>query len=190
MGEQEGLAKIRTYYTESRARYLSASIAFALLALIAFVISIQSHSDLIKSILVGALGVLALVVALFPLMGSRSRIVTSPQGLVYHTVGFSISTTWDNIDHIAQISIFQDVRHPVQRILLKEKRMGFAGHLEGLVLCQPVNIETSFWERSAAGPQRHIILSVEFKRWREGGLAKDLKQYAPHLFAQEKTRRD
>jgi hypothetical protein len=118
-------------------------------------------------------------------MGSRSRIVISPQGLVYHTVGFSISTTWDNIDCIAQIPIFRDVRHPVQRIFSKEELIGFAGHLEGLELCQPVTIETSFWERSAAGPHKHIILSVEFKRWRDSELAKDLKLYAPHLFSQE-----
>jgi hypothetical protein len=125
------------------------------------------------------------VIALFLFMGSRSRIVTSPRGLEYHTAGFSISSTWDNIERIDQIPMFQDVRHPVHRILRQKARMGFAGHVEALVLRQPVNIETRFWERGATGPQQLIILSVEFKRWRESGLAKDLRQYAPHLFAQE-----
>ena len=145
--------------------------------------SIQSRGDLTKASLAGAFGMLALVIALILLIGSRSRIVTSPGGLEYHTVGFSISTTWDNIERIDQIPIFQDVRPPVQRILTKKARMGFAGQVEGLVLRQPVTIQTRFWERGATGPQRHIILSVEFKRWRDSGLEKDLRQYAPHLFA-------
>ena len=176
---------VRTHYTETRTRDLFVSTIFALLTLIAFVVSIQSRGNSIVSILTCAFGVLPLVTALIFFTGSRSRIVTSPRGLEYHTVGFSISTTWDNIERIDQIPIFQDVRPLLERVFSKGERIGYTGHLDGLVLREPVNIQTRFYERTPPGPQKQIILSIEFKRWRESGLAQDLRQYAPHLFVQD-----
>lgn len=180
----EGSTTIKTYYTRSRVRYLSASTAFALLALIALAAFIQSPGDWTKSLLAGALGLLAFVIAFFLFIGSRSRIITSPQGLEYHTAGFSIFTAWDNIERIDQIPTFKDVRPVVRRLFTKNALIGFAGQVEGLVLRQPVAIKTSRWEGKATETHQHIILSEEFKMWRGSGLEQDFRQYAPHLFGQ------
>lgn len=175
---------IKTYHAESRIRYLSAGAALAVLALIAFAVLIQSPGDWTKRVLAGTLGVLAFILACFLFIGSRSRIITSPQGLAYHTFGFSIATTWDNLERIDRIPVFQDAR-PARFMFGKNRRLVTAREVEGLVLRQPVNIKASAWERGAAGAQRHIILSEEFGKWREIGLAQDFRHYAPHLFTQE-----
>jgi len=173
---------VKIYYTASRQRYLLTGTGVAALAIFLFVLITQSFGNWATSIVLVILGSGATLIAVLLFHASRSRIITSALGLAYHTTGFSVFTTWDNIERIDQIPMFQDVARSGFK---KDPLIGFAGQFEGLLLRQPVEIKPSIWERGAKGTLRHIVLSIEFATWRESGLAQDFKQYAPHLFSDQ-----
>jgi hypothetical protein len=177
-------AEIKVYYTQARRRYRLAGAAVAVLAMLVLVLFVRSFGNWVTSIVLAVLGAAAFFIALSLFIGSRSRIVTSAQGLAYHATGFSIFTTWDNIERIDQIPVFQDVSS-LRLGFGKSPRIGFAGHIEGLVLRRPVVPKRSVWERGAMGFVHHIALSIEFASWRESELAQDVRRYAPHLFSDQ-----
>lgn len=94
------------------------------------------------------------------------KLVTSPEGIAYYQVGYSVSTTWDNLARIEDI--------PAGRITV-----------EGLILHEPA-LYVDKWLSGAKYIQSRgqlIPLSFFGRDWLNSELGDDLKRYAPHLFA-------
>jgi len=96
---------------------------------------------------------------------SRARLVTSPEGLEFFAPGYSISTTWDNIEKI-------EVRQPFSQKVLY-LRQEPALH----------NISPLSWLWLRPWTNRKLLPLHLFHRSWQGELGQDFRRYAPHLFS-------
>jgi hypothetical protein len=96
---------------------------------------------------------------------SRARLITSPEGLEYFTLAYSIRTTWDNIEKI-------EVRPPLSQ--------------EVLYLRQEPAVHSSSplrWLWLRPWSNRKLVPLHLFHRSWQGELGGDFRRYAPHLFS-------
>ena len=102
---------------------------------------------------------------------SRTRLVISPEKVEYHTRGYSIITTWDNIASI-------DVRTSGEIV-------------SGFVLRQNASCPDKQWGwlfRPRRISEDFIPLPPFFEKWEESALAQDIQRYAPRLFTHQPLR--
>jgi hypothetical protein len=117
------------------------------------------------------LGTFALLVLYFLYITSRIQIITSPEGIEYHQDGYSLYTTWENVERIGTVRFGQLDR-------------------EGLFLHQAVMHTTPFFRLVHGNAvrdvrSRFIPFTPLLPNWRETPLGLDIRQYAPHVFDAE-----
>jgi hypothetical protein len=119
----------------------------------------------------GVIGVLIVLAWFNYYLTRHTRLVVSPIGVQYYTFGYSISSSWDNVERIGS--------HP--RISASQ----------GLVLLQP-NASPDKWFRALGLNLSHkslrntfIPLSKFLAQWVNDLLEQDIKRRAPHLFRYE-----
>ena len=94
------------------------------------------------------------------------RLVISPEGIEYYQVGYSVRTTWENVERIGEI--------PAGRIMA-----------EGLILYEHA-LFVEHWLTGLKYIQTRsqvITLSLFRRDWLNSELGQDIRKYAPHLFA-------
>lgn len=145
----------KTYYRSNRVRNL-------LLAGVLVAYAIFVDMPLIYLILMLALAALV-VYATF-----KVRLITSPEGIEYHQLGYTLRSSWSNISHVGRAA------------------KGFT-KIEGLILHEPGQLTTNWLSRAqnAEAAARGIPLSIFTSNWANSELGKDLQQYAPNLIAEE-----
>ena len=97
-----------------------------------------------------------------------SHIAVSKNGLVWHSLGFTLSTSWEDIEGIS---------HRVYGFSIQEglavTKLKLRIHRTGGYLPTP-------WQSPPVKP--FIPLSCFVQNWRDSELGGQIKQYAPHLF--------
>ncbi len=100
------------------------------------------------------------------------RLEVSPHGLKYQHPGlFNLQCTWEDVK---DLGIMRGAYWHRTFLNLKDAQLsglGFLAKLEGVNLGQPL------WPRG-----KYSIHLSGLEGWPEGGLADDLRQYAPHVF--------
>ena len=181
MGEDtmpEGSSPRKVYpYSPGRAFSWPTRIFVVLWVLIAFgygYAAYLGHFQKAWLVLVAAVWLLLAVrqsAALYLL--SRARLVTSPEGLEFFAPGYSIGTTWDNME---KVSVSKWRWSPGFTVLhLRQKPT--------LVSSSP-----SRWLWMGLGSRKLIPLYL-FQRSSQGELGQDFRRYAPHLFSAEERER-
>jgi hypothetical protein len=96
-----------------------------------------------------------------------TRIITSPEGIEYHELAHSVTTTWDNVQRIGIVPGL--------------------GAAEGLLLRRPaLQVRKGMaWAVKEQVHGRIIPLTPFGLFWRESDLGEDIKRYAPHVFERE-----
>jgi hypothetical protein len=143
---------------------LNIYIAAHLLALLALWILVMDHDPFL--LLFFSLVALPLYLFLKNAFAYKERLIISQDYLEYDGMNYSIRVDWKNIDQI---------------VIRKE----LAGSIECLVLDHSmVHLLT---QKTRAFPREFIIpLSGFAEHWRDSDLSQQIKQYAPHLFVQDK----
>ncbi len=145
----------KVYY---RPNQVSSFIIAAVLTIFAFLLQVPPLSAVIVSC----------IAILMAYSAIQIRLVTSPEGIEYYQVGYSVRTTWDNLAQIGAI--------PAGRIMV-----------EGLILREPA----LFVDKWLAGVKyiqtrgQLIPLSLFKRNWLDSELGEDIRKYAPHLFARK-----
>ena len=102
------------------------------------------------------------------LFSAHIRLVTSPAGIEYYQVGYSICTSWDNIQGFGQV--------PYGRTKVL-----------GLVLHQPA-LQTNKYLKWMTPVRKQLGLDIPIDpflgRWQNNELEQDLERYLPHLFVE------
>jgi hypothetical protein len=98
-------------------------------------------------------------------VASRTRLVLSPQGLEYRSLGYSIACDWGNVESIGRARYRRS--ESVDSLLLREPALRRHG---------PFGLLVWLYARSDAIPLE------QFGSSRHGPLSRDLKRYAPHLY--------
>jgi hypothetical protein len=94
------------------------------------------------------------------------RIITTPTGIEYHEPPIKIKASWNEIAGIIDTGFgYTIVRRPPEDVNGSEKL--------GML--------------SKMGSRVGIPLVFFMWRWKHDGLAEDVKQHAPHLFAQDRA---
>jgi hypothetical protein len=157
---------MKTYYLTSFWKYYSFLSGSILLWFALGVITYQGkHFDFLFLVSMLCLADTALAFHNIP----ASRIVISKYGVAWHSLGFTLSTSWE---HIASIS------HRVYGLSIQEgltaTRLKLQIHKIGIgYLPTP-------WQIPPFRP--FIPLSCFIENWRDSELGGQIKQYAPHLF--------
>ena len=103
---------------------------------------------------------------------SVPRIVVSKNGVAWHSLGFTLSTSWADIErishHVYGLSIQEGLA--VTRLKLQIHKTGL-GYLP------------TPWQTPPFKP--FIPLSCFVHNWRDSDLGTQIKNYAPHLFEKE-----
>lgn len=97
-----------------------------------------------------------------------SHIIVSRNGLVWHSLGFTLSTSWEDIEGIS---------HRVYGFSIQE---GLAVTRLRLRLHNPVGFLPTAWHSPPVKP--FIPLSCFVPNWRDSELGQQIKKHAPHLF--------
>lgn len=116
----------------------------------------------------------------------RIRLELSPEGIEYHTLGWSIQTSWDNVVGVEQVRYPRQA--PVEALLLKAPASRRSWWLDSFLFLQPLmyvvallNGRPSHWLNMAAYEQS-IPIGYFDPAWTSGPLGNNLRQYAPQLF--------
>lgn len=101
----------------------------------------------------------------------RSRVVISPSGIEVHTVERVVKTSWENVDRIGEMCP-TPMTKPRQGLILREPAVRFSWWVIG------------FSRRNLIqnGQDRFIDLQTFGINWRDNGLGREIRRYAPHLF--------
>jgi len=157
---------MKTYYLTSFWKYyslLSGSILFwAILAALAY------HGKHFDFVFVTAMLGLADAARTF-YDAPAPRIVVSKHGVAWHSLGFTLSTGWEDIEkisrHVYGLSIHEGLA--ATRLKLQIHQIGI-GYLP------------TPWQTPPFKP--FIPLSCFVHNWRDSDLGSQIKNYAPHLF--------
>lgn len=176
----ESLRKV--HYSDGHVRRLTAAGVLAALGLVAlFVIARFMIRNVTASAAGGVLAAALLTAGISCYIDDRffrSRIVTSPHGLQYRGIGYNLETTWDNLDRIDRADLFQE--HATWR---GGAFTGYHLHCDRVVFRRPATIQAHHQGERGHEEKPEIFLN-EFADWESGMLGQELRQYAPHLFAQ------
>ncbi len=117
-----------------------------------------------------------------------SRLVVAPEGLEYHTVGYSIRTGWDNLEKMGLV--WTSWAAAMEGVVLKESAAKVSGWLEAFVIAQPLVIILSLFGGHGGsgglnrGFTRVIPVQMFARNWQYSQLKHQIQQYAPQVFEQ------
>lgn len=94
------------------------------------------------------------------------KLITSPDGIAYYHVGYSVRTPWSNLARIEEIP---DGRGTIAALILYEPALQVDNRLASV--------------QNVQSREQVIPLSPFGRDWLNSELGDDLKKYAPHLFA-------
>ncbi len=176
----------KVFYADSRLSQLVGTAVFVALAAFLFLllllalILIQSRGagfELFPILALAGVGTLFLLVALASYTASRKRLVIAPAGIELHDFGYSVRTTWGNLERIALVPIGYNSMHPEswpvrQRLEAEMTKRGLQqlvlnSCIEAILLRQPVLKVRAWWGVGIVPLNRMIPLSY-FKWWRHG----------------------
>ena len=150
---------------------LTGAASFGIMAFIFIGPSIQllmsaETVDIVTLCIFPLFSILFLLLAILGVVSAHVRLVTSPAGIEYYQIGYRISTSWENIERLGQVSYGRS-------------------EVFGLILRQPAFQRNKWlgWTTPAVRqPNQGIPLEPFLVRWRNSELENDLKRYLPHLF--------
>lgn len=108
----------------------------------------------------------------------QSRLVLTPGGIVHHQFGYSVRSTWVNVEQL-------DLSPGNQSLILTEP--GTTSSILRLSTkwirgIRPIMGAAIFRDLDLLGGGRVILLSPFMAHWKRGPLRDDLLRWAPHLF--------
>lgn len=108
----------------------------------------------------------------------QSRLVLTPDGIVHHQLGYSVRSTWANVQKL-------DLSQGNQSLILTEPGttsilLRVSTKLIGGTT--PTIGEGVFGDLDLLGEGRVIVLAPFMAHWKRGPLRNDLLRWAPHLF--------
>ncbi len=196
----------KVFYPDSRLDQLVRTAIFVALAAFLFVLLLFALITIVirgtgfeplYALILAGVGLLSLLIALGCYTASHTRLVTKPTGIEFYDFGYSIRTTWDNLERIALVPMSYNSIRPEtlparQRLEAEMTKRGLqqlllGAYVEAIILRQPVFKEKSWWAIGIVPLNRMIPLS-DFKWWRHGELGQELKKYAPQLFVERESK--
>jgi hypothetical protein len=107
-----------------------------------------------------------------------SRLVLTPGGIVHYQIGYSVRSTWANVEQL-------DLSAGTQSLILIEP--GTSSKLLRLTTkwihgTRPITGPAIFGDLDLLGDGRMIFLAPFMVHWKRGPLRDDLLRWAPHLF--------
>ena len=166
----------KTYYSRARTGTLVVLGALLLLTLAIWLIRFVSNDgeDVRFRATLGVAYVLFSSLYLYRVW--CDRIVISPEGLEYYRAKYCISTTWSNIERIAEAQVGQE---HVDVLILREPSLRLNNWLTRL----SSDDRLSWIEHDAQfiPPGKAIPISLDFNDWRNSGLGRDIQRHLPHL---------
>jgi hypothetical protein len=161
---------METKYIPVAGRLRSFRISAAEFALVAlYVGSMMPSTDLTK--ITGIILLIIILAALFfgaiyAYRGFFEKMTLSINGIRYQAFGSSVFVRWANLERIGATNR--------------------AKNIEGVfATCQPEDINV-WLPGMPLGKEIFILLAIFADNWRDSDLGRKVKQYAPHLFEQEK----
>lgn len=115
-------------------------------------------------LIITALGILLVI-----LINRTRSITTGPKGITYHTLLYHLSTSWDNLDHIASQRSGMPPFMTEDWLYLK-----LPGHLRSTI---KIGLSLNQDQQKL----KMIPLSTIDANWRAGALGEELRRYAPRL---------
>jgi hypothetical protein len=169
----------KTYYPRTRPLTLVALGGLTLLFLALWVIRMPSEG---VDFLLILFSIVAYLIAILPVFyrAWQSRVVTSPQGVEYYRPGYCLRTTWNNIEQIVQAR--SGSQTGIDVLMLHEPG-------EQIKTWRPWLGDNRFDWLEQNGqfilPNKAIPISLILPDWRQTGISLDIRQYAPHLEAED-----
>ncbi len=194
------LTSQKVFYADSRLIQLVRTAVFVALAAFLFLLLLLALISIVRRgtgfeplfiVLLAGVGIFFLLLALATYVASQTRLVTQPAGIELYDFGYSVRTTWSNLERIALVpqtynSIRPEMMPAWRQIEAKMTKSGLqqlvlSSYIEAIMLRQPVLKEKSWWGIGIVPLNRMIPLS-DFKWWRHNELGQELKKHAPQLF--------
>jgi hypothetical protein len=129
-----------------------------------------------RSMLIACL-IITLIMLPFCFVTWLSRLVLTPGGIVHHQLGYTVQSTWANLEAL-QLTPGSEalyLREPGTRstlLRLSAKLVGNAAR----------NAQSVIGDPAALAEGRLIFLAPFMRHWKRGPLREDLLRCAPHLF--------
>jgi hypothetical protein len=118
---------------------------------------------------------------------TRVRLEVSRQGIAYHSLGYKVAATWDNIAAIGEVQVG---RYTYEGLLLRESGLQVSEWLRAGTAAYPVmSIIAALSGRPIPPMQtlesygRGIPLGLFVTDWRRSALGDDIRRYAPEIAA-------
>ena len=158
----------KTYYRNSRfVNFVLAGFA-VLIAVLRLIPLLSLSPSMGATIRIVLIVILLLGGAIFLIYSAQHiRLITSSNGVEYYQVGYSVCTTWDNIERIGKI---RAGRVLAEGFILRESAICVNGWLARF---------NWFKQRG-----RMIPLSLFTKEWRNTELGQDIREFAPNLLVE------
>ena len=137
-------------------------------------------------VIIGSALLFVLCMAIYVGM-TRVRLEVSPQGIAYHSLGYKVASTWDNIAGIGDVQAGQ---YTYEGLLLRESGLQASEWLRAGTAAYPImSIIAALGGRPIPPMQslesygRGIPLGLFVTNWRQGALGDDIRRYAPEIAA-------
>jgi hypothetical protein len=136
-------------------------------------------------VIIGGLILFALSLAIYFGM-TRVCLTVSPQGIGYHSLGYQVVTTWDNIASIGDVRSGQ---YTYEGLVLREPRLEVSDWLRTGTAAYPFLALIGALSGRPLVPLpdmavygRGIPLGLFVTNWRQSPLGENIRRYAPHVF--------
>lgn len=136
--------------------------------------------------IIGSVLFFALCMAVYVGM-TRVRLEVSPQGIAYHSLGYKVASTWDNIAGIGDVRAGQ---YTYEGLLLREPGLAVSEWLRTGTAAYPfMAVLAALGGRPIPPLQslesygRGIPLGLFVTNWRRSTLGDDIRRYAPAVAA-------